>query len=100
MVVPPGGTCAFLGPQGCTLDELRPLHCRLYPLVLLPGDALGIDMDCHCSQEYLSQLSDLRSDARHHLKRSRQEISSLGENDKNALCDWGRYLWNVTLVGD
>jgi Fe-S-cluster containining protein len=98
--VPPGGTCAFLGPQGCTLGELRPVHCRLYPLVLMPGGALGIDMDCSCSQEYLSQLSDLQSHAYRHLASSRLEISSLSENDKNALCEWGRYILNITLIED
>jgi Fe-S-cluster containining protein len=100
IVIAPGDMCSFLGPRGCTLGAIKPLHCRFYPLFLLPGDAIGIDTGCSCSNEYLSQLGDPSSDASRHLKYSKNEIAKLSENEKAALCEWCRYACDVDIIDD
>ncbi len=41
------GHCVFLGDQGCTVYDVRPAGCRLYPLVLDPDKGQGVlDDDC------------------------------------------------------
>ncbi len=100
IVIAPGNMCRFLGPCGCTLGDLKPFHCRFYPLFLLPGDAIGIDPECSCSKEYVSQLGDPSSDANRHLKYSKNEIAKLPENEKAALCEWSRYACDVDVIDD
>ena len=100
IVMAPGSTCRFLGPAGCTLGEIRPLHCRFYPLFLLPGDAIGIDTDCACSGEYISQLGDPNSDAGRHLASMKKAMSGLSPEEKRLLCDWSRYAIDVDIVAE
>jgi len=98
IVIPPGDTCRFLGSDGCTLGDIKPFHCRFYPLFLLPGDAIGIDTECSCSKEYISQLGDPSSDASRHLKYARNEIAKLTEKEKAVLCEWSRYACGVGII--
>lgn len=100
IVIAPGHLCSYLGPSGCTLGDVKPFHCRFYPLFLLPGDAIGIDSDCSCCKEYMSQLDDPFSDASRHLKYSKNEIAKLSENEKAALCEWSRYACDVEVIDD
>lgn len=100
IVIAPGHECVFLGPHGCTLGAMKPFHCRFYPLFLLPGDAIGIDVGCRCSQEYIAQLGDPFSDASMHLINSKREIAKLLDNEKAALCEWSRYACDVDVVDD
>jgi Fe-S-cluster containining protein len=100
IVIAPGNMCSFLGPCGCTLGEIKPFHCRFYPLFLLPGDAIGIDTGCSCCAEYISQLGDPSSDASYHLKNSKKELAKLLESEKAALCDWSHYACDVDVLED
>ena len=100
ITIAPGNTCRFLGPDGCTLGDIKPFHCRFYPLFLMPGDAIGIDTECSCSKEYISQLGDPSSDASRHLKYCKNEIAKLRENEKAVLCEWSRYACDVDVIGD
>lgn len=41
------GQCTFLGPDGCTVYDDRPVGCRIYPLVYDPDRGMGVlDLDC------------------------------------------------------
>jgi len=100
IIIAPGTLCSFLGPCGCILGTLKPFHCRFYPLFLLPGDTIGIDADCSCSKDYLSQLGDPSSDASRHLKDCKNEIAALSENEKATLCEWSRYACGVDVIDD
>ena len=48
-----GGRCYFLDPRtgACRVYEHRPLGCRLYPLVCVPG--LGVTVDPECPLHHL-----------------------------------------------
>jgi len=100
IVIAPGNVCSFLGPSGCSLGDLKPFHCRFYPLFLLQGDVIGIDSGCSCSKEYMSQLSDPSSDASCHLSYSKNMIAKLPENEKATLCEWSRYACDVDVIDD
>ena len=42
------GHCVFLDPETgkCRIYEYRPLGCRLYPLVYVPGEGVTVDLEC------------------------------------------------------
>jgi hypothetical protein len=98
IVIAPGEICRFMGPHGCILGDIRPFHCRFYPLFLLPGDAIGIDPGCRNSKEYIAQLGDPSSDASLHLKNSKDRISKMPISEKAALCEWSHYACDVDVV--
>ncbi|HIQ24001.1 MAG TPA: YkgJ family cysteine cluster protein [Pyrodictium delaneyi] len=43
-----GGHCVFLDPstRRCRIYPYRPMGCRLYPLVYVPGGGVNIDPEC------------------------------------------------------
>jgi len=48
------GHCVFLGPQGCTVYDIRPDGCRTYPLVYYEeGDEVDFDAFCPHWREFL-----------------------------------------------
>ncbi len=98
IVVPYGASCRFLGEAGCVLGDAKPFQCRLYPLLLLSDGSLGIDPACTYSGEYLSQLKDPASEARHHFKAMKKEASLLDDDGRRALADWSRYVCDVVGV--
>ena len=100
IVIAPGHLCSFLGSCGCILGDIKPFHCRFYPLFLLPADAIGIDAECSCSKEYLLQLGDPSSDASRHLKYCKNVITGLSETEKAVLCEWSRYACDIDVVDD
>jgi len=46
------GHCVFLDPstRRCQIYPYRPMGCRLYPLVYVPGE--GVDVDPECPKAY------------------------------------------------
>ncbi len=51
------GRCVFLGEDGrCKIYEHRPLGCRLYPVVCVEGEGLGVDSECPLSRMVLGLL--------------------------------------------
>ncbi len=98
IVVPYGSSCRFLGDMGCTLGDLKPFQCRLYPILFLSDGSLGIDPACTYSGEYISQLSDPASDARRHFNAMKREASLLGDEEKRALAGWSRYVCDVVSL--
>ncbi len=98
IVVPYGSSCRFLSDSGCTLGDMKPFQCRLYPILFLGDGSLGIDPACASSGEYISQLKDPASDARRHFKAVKKEASLLDDDEKRALADWSRYVCDVITL--
>lgn len=98
--IEPFKTCKFLGQEGCALGNMKPFHCRLYPLTLLPEGVLGIDQCCPCASEYILQLCIPGSDASLHMDKMKKEISMLNKDEKGALCDWARKCCKVISFPD
>ncbi len=98
IVIPCGTSCRFLSEAGCTLGDIKPFQCQLYPLLVLGDGSLGIDPACASSGEYLSQLHDPASEAWGHFKAMKREASALGEGEKRALADWSRYVCDVVRL--
>jgi Fe-S-cluster containining protein len=98
IVVPYGSSCRFLSDMGCTLGDMKPFQCRLYPILFLSDGSMGIDPACTYSSEYLSQLNDPASEARRHFKAVKKEASLLGDDEKRALADWSRYVCDVVRL--
>ena len=52
LAVGAGGACFFLGPAGCQLPpELRPAHCRLFPVWGLGQRLVPLEADCLAVRE-------------------------------------------------
>jgi hypothetical protein len=98
--IAPHKTCRFFGEEGCALGNLKPFHCRLYPLALLPDGVLGIDQCCPCAGEYMLQLCIPGSDAGRHMKKMKKEISMLDVREKRTLCDWAQKCCKVISFPD
>jgi Fe-S-cluster containining protein len=84
----PEEKCKFLGEDGCSLGDIKPFQCRLFPLSLLSDGSLGIEPLCPCSDEYLSQLHFPQSDASNHLKTMKKELFLLTEEEKQTFIAW------------
>ncbi len=51
------GHCVFLTAEGkCSIYEHRPLGCRLYPVVCVEGEGLGVDQECPLAYRVLETL--------------------------------------------
>lgn len=98
VVVPYGSSCRFLGDRGCTLGDVKPFQCRLYPILFLSDGSLGIDPACAYSGEYISQLRDPASEARRHYTDVKKEASLLDDDEKRALADWSKYVCDVVRL--
>lgn len=74
--------CTHLGIAGCTLEEEKPLSCKLYPLAFNPKKRRFLfDTDCPLMPEYQQQLDDPKSDASAHLARMQKEVAILATTD-------------------
>ncbi|WP_420917891.1 YkgJ family cysteine cluster protein [Pyrodictium abyssi] len=54
------GHCVFLDPSTnkCKIYPHRPMGCRLYPLVYVPGE--GVDVDPECPKAYTIDRKSVR----------------------------------------
>jgi Fe-S-cluster containining protein len=100
ILVPYAASCSFLGDGGCTLGDIKPLQCRMYPILLLKNGSLGVDPACTSSEEYLARIRDLSSDARRHLERMRAEVALISDKEKALLAEWSRYVCDVVVLPD
>jgi Fe-S-cluster containining protein len=74
--------CTHLGAQGCTLDDSKPLSCKLYPLAYQPKQKkFYYDSDCPLMPEYQRQLSNPHSEASAHLASMKSAIQALHASD-------------------
>ncbi len=64
--------CFFLEDYGCRVYEDRPEGCRLYPLILGNGGAIGLDGDCLQADEFTYTGDDV-SNLRELINRIRRE---------------------------
>ncbi|HIP56687.1 MAG TPA: YkgJ family cysteine cluster protein [Ignisphaera aggregans] len=55
--------CVFLDPQSrrCTIYEIRPLGCRLYPLIYVEGIGVTLDSECPLSRYWMSRCDELET---------------------------------------
>jgi len=55
------GRCFFLSPEGrCTIYNIRPFGCRLYPLIMsLPSMIPILDEDCPYREEFRIEPEDV-----------------------------------------
>ena len=78
--------CPYLGPKGCKLGPDKPFSCQLYPLSYNPvRKTFHYDTDCPLKPEYISQLSDAKSEASVHLDKMKNMITVLQKQDANFL---------------
>lgn len=98
IMVPYAASCTFLGDRGCTLGDLKPFQCRLYPVLLLNDGSLGVDPACTVAREYLAQLHVASSDARRHFERMKAELVMLNGREKELLAEWSRYVCDVVAL--
>jgi uncharacterized protein len=54
------GRCFFLGVDGCRVYDVRPLGCRLYPLVVDGGGRVMVDPGCRYRDRFSLNSSDVR----------------------------------------
>jgi len=66
------GHCFFLGVDGCRVYEVRPLGCRLYPLVVDGGGRVMVDAGCRHRGEFGLDSGSVRR-LRVFVKRLRRE---------------------------
>lgn len=98
VVIPYGSSCRFLNERGCSLGDMKPFQCRLYPLLFLSDGSLGVDPACTYSGEYLSQLQDASSDVRRHFEAVKKEASLLSDDEKRLLAEWSRFVCDVVTL--
>ena len=98
IIVPFAANCRFLSVDGCTLGDIKPFQCRLYPLLFLGDGTLGVDPACTFSGEYISELKDPSSDASRHFDAMKGEASHLGEDEKRSLADWSRFICDIIAL--
>lgn len=78
--------CPHLGPVGCTLGDLKPFSCKLYPLAYNPARReIFFDTDCPVMPEYVRQLKDKTSEASRHLADCTKELARLEKTDSGFL---------------
>ena len=53
--------CVFLDPQSrrCTIYEIRPLGCKLYPLIYVEGMGVALDSECPLSHYWMKRCDAL-----------------------------------------
>ncbi len=95
ITVSPSASCRFLGADGCTLGDMKPFQCRLYPLLILSDGSFGLDTACVHSSEYLSLLGNHSSDAWRHLEAMRKEAAILTRKERRLLSEWSRYACDI-----
>ena len=93
-----GSSCPFLTETGCSLGDMKPYQCRMYPILVLPDGALGVDPACTFSEEYLTQLQTACSDAWLHFDAMEKEALQLSDKEKTLLAEWSRYVCDVVVV--
>ncbi|HTY90784.1 MAG TPA: YkgJ family cysteine cluster protein [Methanocella sp.] len=98
ILVPYGASCPFLNGSGCTLADIKPLQCRMYPLLFLRGGSLGVDPACTSSEEYMAQLEDASSEAWQHYDAMRKEAAMLSDKEKALLAEWSHYVPDVVVI--
>ena len=56
-----GGHCVFLDPRSksCTIYEIRPLGCRLYPLIYVEGMGATFDSECPLARYWMRRCDEL-----------------------------------------
>ena len=98
ILVPVAASCPFLSSSGCTLGDMKPFQCRLYPLLFLRDGSLGLDPECAYSEEYMAQLQDSASEARDHYAAMKVEASQLGDKEKSLLAEWSRFVCDIVVL--
>jgi len=98
ITVSPSASCRFLGDDGCTLGDMKPFQCRLYPLLMLSDGSLGLDASCTHSGGYVSLLADHSSDAWRHLEAMKREAAILTDKDRRLLSEWSRYVCDIVKL--
>lgn len=79
-------SCEHLGDTGCTLDDAKPLSCKLYPLAFNPKTkGFFFDIDCPLMPMYESQLQDPASEASNHLRQMSEAVEGLAKSDPQFL---------------
>lgn len=86
IVISRGSPCRFLCETGCSLPYgLKPLRCRMYPLIYFNDGTLGVDSRCRLGEEYVACLREGDEDAVSHFIEILGQLSSLPEADLKAL---------------
>lgn len=78
--------CKFLGIHGCTLGEMKPFSCQMYPLVFDPkGQTFFYDTDCPVMPSYIEQLQSSKTVAFKHLRMIQKKVKQLMHKDVDFL---------------
>lgn len=94
-----GQCCPFLGDDGCILTgDLRPIHCRLYPLLYVRNGSICIDLSCGFSDEYVIQAGRSGSPAHRHLIEMASELEKLTEKDRARLARWSEKVTDKLVL--
>lgn len=98
ILVPYAASCPYLNDSGCTLGDIKPFQCRLYPMLVLRDGTLGVDPACTYSGEYMAQLKDASSEAWQHYSAMKKEAALLSKEEKALLAEWSRFVCDVVVI--